>query len=171
MATSANTITGYSVSKDYKRLTELARHLSAVCFVDYRVGEGEPIRDIAKTLYSHHHDEEVFMISARGTLYIHASGEDEFVKFCSSLNVEFIEPLQAIADMTAVIRAYGHLWHVSTDPAAPVSPYSPERVAAEARKALLPLLTNEQRGEAINAVGRDIGRYPGGDDHAPLTDK
>jgi hypothetical protein len=178
MTTTANTQSGYRVSKDYRRLAELARHSSVVCFVDYRIGDGEPIRDIARTQYSHHHGEEVFMVAARGTGYIHAFGEDEFVKFCSHSNVEFIEPPQGATEVssvqpdqwtTGVMRAYGHLWHANADPAAPVSPYSPERAAVEARTALLPLLTKEQRGEAINAVGHEIGRYPGEADHAPLT--
>ncbi len=178
MPTTANTIAGYRISKDYEQLAELARHSSVVCIVDYRIGDGEPIRDIARTQYSHHHGEEVFLVAARGTGYIHAFGEDEFVKFCSHSNVEFIEPPQGAAEVctvqpspwtTGVMRAYGHLWHVSTDPMAPVSPYSPDRAAAEARKALLPLLTTEQRAGAINAVGREIGRYPGEADQAPFT--
>lgn len=170
-----NAILGYSLSRNYKRLVELARQSSVVCVVDYRVGEGEPIRDIARTQYGHHHDEETFLVAARGTGYIHAFGEDEFIKFCFHSNVEFIEPQPATEVKndrpspwtSAVMRAYGHLWHISTDPAAPTPPYSPERAAAEARKSLLPLLSHEQRGEAINATGREIGRYPGDYDASP----
>jgi hypothetical protein len=176
MTTNANTIPAYRTSTDYKRLAELARCSSVVCFVDYRIAKGEPIRDIARTQYSHHRDQEVFVIAARGIGYIHAFGEDEFLKFCSHSNVEFIEPPQDTAGTAtdqscawggAVMRAYGHLWHVNADPAAPVPTYPAERAAAEARMALRSLLSKEQRGEAINTVGRQIGRYPDGDRVTP----
>ena len=58
----------------------------------------------------------------------------------------------------AVMEAYGHLWHVNNEPAAPIPMRSPEKAAYEARKCLRELLTKEERGEAINAVGQLIGR-------------
>ncbi|MDE2202701.1 MAG: DUF551 domain-containing protein [Burkholderiaceae bacterium] len=66
----------------------------------------------------------------------------------------------------AVAEAYGYLWHVNNDPAAPIPLYSPERAAYEARKRLRDLLTTEQRGAAINIVGRGLGRY---EDDAPAA--
>lgn len=59
----------------------------------------------------------------------------------------------------AVAAAYGHLWHVNNEPASPIPPYSPEKAAYEARKALRGLLTSEQRGEAINKVGLQLSVY------------
>ena len=69
----------------------------------------------------------------------------------------------------AVMEAYGHLWHVNNEPAAPIPMRSPEKAAYEARKCLRELLTKEERGEAINAVGQLIGRgitATKGDNHA-----
>ena len=57
------------------------------------------------------------------------------------------------AHMTeAIMHAYGHLWHVNTEPMAPIPLRSPEAAAYEARKILRDMLTNEQRGIAINAI-------------------
>ena len=57
----------------------------------------------------------------------------------------------------AVALAYGYLWHVNNEPMAPVPLYSPETAAHEARKVLRNLMTNEQRGEAINCVQKLLG--------------
>ena len=51
----------------------------------------------------------------------------------------------------AIATAYGHLWHVNNEPGTP-NQHSPERAAFDARKILRALMTNEQRGEAINRV-------------------
>lgn len=59
----------------------------------------------------------------------------------------------------AVATAYGYLWHVNNEPAAPIPMYSPEKAAYEARRALRDLLTSGQRGEAINKVGLQLGVY------------
>ncbi len=62
-----------------------------------------------------------------------------------------------VAEMLAkVADAYGHLWHVNNEPMAPIALRSPEKAAYEARKILRDMLTNEQRGEAINKIGREI---------------
>lgn len=58
----------------------------------------------------------------------------------------------------AVMEAYGHLWHINTEPLAPIPLRSPEQAAYEARKCLRELLTTPERGEAINAVGELIER-------------
>lgn len=52
----------------------------------------------------------------------------------------------------AAMTAYGWLWHVNNEPAAPVPLWSPEQAAYEARKALRDLLTSSERGKAINTV-------------------
>ena len=57
----------------------------------------------------------------------------------------------------AVALAYGYLWHVNNEPMAPIPLYSPETAAHEARKVLRDLMTNEQRGEAINRVQKLLG--------------
>lgn len=59
----------------------------------------------------------------------------------------------------AIALAYGHLWHVNNEPAAPVRMRSAEECAYEARKVLRDLLTHEERGEAISEAGKLIGRY------------
>jgi len=51
----------------------------------------------------------------------------------------------------AIAIAYGYLWHVNNEPGTPHQ-HHPERMAYEARKVLRHLMTNEQRGEGINAV-------------------
>jgi hypothetical protein len=61
--------------------------------------------------------------------------------------------------LQAIMLAYGHLWHVNSEPAAPIPVRSPEDAAYAARKHLRDLLTVEQRREAINQVGVLIGRY------------
>jgi hypothetical protein len=61
--------------------------------------------------------------------------------------------------LEGVGEAFGYLWHVNTEPGAPVTLFAPEAAAFEARKRLAELLTHEQRGQAINKVGRSIGRY------------
>lgn len=59
----------------------------------------------------------------------------------------------------AVMMAYGHLWHINNEPAAPIALYEPEKAAHKARLHLRDLLTKEERGEAISQVGFLIGRY------------
>lgn len=61
--------------------------------------------------------------------------------------------------LAKVQQAYGWLWHINNEPMAPATILSPEKAAYEARKRLRDLLTTEQRGVAINAVGREIGKY------------
>ena len=56
------------------------------------------------------------------------------------------------AALAKVALAYGHLWHVNNEPAAPIPIYTPEKAAYEARKILRDMLTSEQRGDAINAT-------------------
>jgi len=67
----------------------------------------------------------------------------------------------------AAILAYGHLWHVNTEPLAPIPMRSPEEASYAARKLLRDLLTSEERGRGINEAGRLIGRYS--DDAAALA--
>lgn len=70
----------------------------------------------------------------------------------------------------AVKLAYGHLWHVNNEPAAPIAIYDTEKAAYEARRQLRGLLTDKERGEAINHVGGLIGRYENsGDRNAELA--
>lgn len=52
----------------------------------------------------------------------------------------------------AVQEAYGWLWHVNNEPAAPVPLWSPDQAAYKARQSLRELLTHQERGEAINAI-------------------
>ena len=52
----------------------------------------------------------------------------------------------------AVALAYGHLWHVNNEPLAPVPLRSNETAAYAARKLLRDLLTDVERGLAINEV-------------------
>ncbi len=55
-----------------------------------------------------------------------------------------------------IALAYGHLWHVNNEPGTP-NQHPPERAAYDARRILRNLLTNEQRGEAINRVRECLG--------------
>ncbi len=56
----------------------------------------------------------------------------------------------------AIKEAYGQLWHINAEPMAPVPMRSPEAAAHAARKALLNLLTKEERGDAIQAVRKRL---------------
>ncbi|TES63849.1 hypothetical protein E2P84_38980 [Burkholderia cepacia] len=165
MYSNANTIAGYLGSRDYDLLADLARRSSVVCFVDYRTGEGEPLRDVARTHCDLHHGKEVFLIAARGFGYIHAFGEDEFRKFCVHWNVEFIEPsstaavgqpTEAAGWIGAVKRAYGHLWHAGrtqvTDSTSPSA-----RAIREAKVALLSVLTPAQQADAVAEIHTTSG--------------
>jgi len=58
---------------------------------------------------------------------------------------------------TAVKTAYGYLWHVNNEPGTP-NQYAPERAAYEARKMLRAHLTNDERGEGINAARAAIAQ-------------
>lgn len=67
-----------------------------------------------------------------------------------------------IAKMQAAMAlAYGYLWHVNNEPAAPIPLYSPEKAAYEARKLLRDTMTHEQRGVAINRVQALLGDHTG----------
>lgn len=58
----------------------------------------------------------------------------------------------------AVHEAYGWLWHVNTEPMAPMPMWSPEQAAYMARRELRELLTMTERGNAINSVAAKLGR-------------
>lgn len=78
-----------------------------------------------------------------------------------------VQGAEPVADwLTNVADAYGHLWHVNNEPMAPIPMHSPEKAAYEARKILRDMLTAEQRGEAINRIGRSLGFY---EDPAPAS--
>ena len=66
----------------------------------------------------------------------------------------------------AVAKAYGYLWHVNEMNADFARIYPPAKAAYAARKVLREFLTHEQRGEAINEAGREIGRYVDESDRA-----
>ena len=89
---------GYPFSRDYRRLAALAREVSVVCFVDYHFRGVEGVmRDVARTTYRRIDGGDFFEVSARGTGYLSASTEEEFVKRCEGLNLEFIDPPSAPA--------------------------------------------------------------------------
>lgn len=95
MGTNAAILMDYSGSKDYLKLAELAKKSSVICMVDYKREGKEPIRDVARTGFDHHHGEEVFQIGARGITYVHAFGLEEFLQFCALYNVEYLVPREA----------------------------------------------------------------------------
>lgn len=74
--------------------------------------------------------------------------------FADDATLKRIAELEAenAAMLKAVRLAYGHLWHVNNEPAAPIPIYTPEKAAYAARKLLRDLLTSEQRGDGINAT-------------------
>lgn len=82
---------------------------------------------------------------ARDAQYWHAA-ETASVKRIAELEAENAAMLKAVR------LAYGHLWHVNNEPAAPIPIYTPEKAAYAARKLLRDLLTSEQRGDGINAT-------------------
>ena len=56
--------------------------------------------------------------------------------------------------------AYGHLWHINEERAAPIPFRTAERAATDARLALLGVLSIEDRREGIHHAGQLIGRFP-----------
>lgn len=86
-------LTGYAGSRDYERLADLAREQSVICIVDYE----RSMRDIGRTMYRCHGNEEYWEVGARGTGYIIAFERDEFIRACRAFNVEFLDPAMAAA--------------------------------------------------------------------------
>lgn len=90
-------------------------------------------------------------------LYAHAN---DFCGADSERDVMYAAASELQKLRAAIALAYGHLWHVNNEPAAPIRLRSAEECAYEARKVLRGFLTHEERGDAINSAGRLIGRYP-----------
>lgn len=70
-------------------------------------------------------------------------------------------PAPAASDDTAwrevVATAYGHLWCINTEPAAPITIYPPEQAAAVARLMLLQLLTVQEQCDGIKRAREALG--------------
>jgi hypothetical protein len=77
----------YTGSRDYQRLTALARRASIICVVDY-----QSLRDVARTNYMEKRGQELWSVSARGIAYITAFNEADFIALCEHHNVEFLIP-------------------------------------------------------------------------------
>lgn len=54
--------------------------------------------------------------------------------------------------------AYGYLWHINCEPAAPIKTYSPLAASNAARRALRELMDSEERGKAINKVSELLSK-------------
>ena len=96
-------------------------------------------------------------------LRLYGENEDyckEYIKRNGEKYATWVMPLYASPQPTqvpdgwrrAVALAYGHLWHVNNEPLAPVPLRSNETAAYAARKLLRDLLTDVERGLAINEV-------------------
>lgn len=90
-------LAGYAGSTDYERLAGLACKASIICIVDYDMPGVGTVRDVARTQYTLHRGEEVFMVCARGISYIHAFGKADFIGLCELRHFEFVEPRQRVA--------------------------------------------------------------------------
>ena len=87
----------YNTSKDYEWLAKKVKEESIICIIDYkRQFEGEKefhSRDVGVTSYFEKDDGRgTWSISARGTGYLIAFSEEEFIKLCEILNVEILMP-------------------------------------------------------------------------------
>lgn len=71
---------------------------------------------------------------------------------------DLIEKLHAavLLQRAGIALAYAHLWHINTEPMAPIPLRDPELAANQARQVLRPLLTNEERGQAIYAMELEL---------------
>ena len=71
---------------------------------------------------------------------------------------DLIEKLHAavLLQRAGIALAYAHLWHINTEPMAPIPLRDPEVAANQARQALKHLLTNEERGQAIYAMELEL---------------
>jgi hypothetical protein len=84
-------ISGYKTSREYSRLVELMKRGAVICIVDY--GRTNDCRDVAHTIFDEYNLSNLcFQISARGTCYVHAFDELDFITQCARINCEFIEP-------------------------------------------------------------------------------
>jgi len=88
-------VIGYPMSRDYRRLAELARITSVICVVD-----NDDMRDLAHTLYYGRGEEGAWYVSVRGTCYIHASDPGKFIERCVKVNLTFVEPDMSLVSAT-----------------------------------------------------------------------
>lgn len=100
-----STMSGYARSTDYRQLAQLARQQSIVCEVTYpSPGQPGTLRDVARTLFRTLDGEEVFEIGARGTGYLYAIGEDDFVRHCAASGVVFFPPNNVLNERAEAIE-------------------------------------------------------------------
>ncbi len=75
---------------------------------------------------------------------------EQYARDADAASERLFEEARKLRD--ALKLAYGHLWHVNTEPMAPVPMRSYEDAAFAARRILMGALTNDERGDAINQV-------------------
>lgn len=88
-------LANYQTSNNYEWLAKEAKKHSIICFTDYSFSANEieyKFRDLGKTIYFEKNGNKSWSISCRGTSYITAFNEEEFIKLCEYNNVEFLEP-------------------------------------------------------------------------------
>lgn len=80
----------YKLSRDYRRLWAALQVESVVCFADYETWpSGEPLcRDVCSTIWTG----RTASISCRGTGYVMARNEEDFVRACEEVNIEALFP-------------------------------------------------------------------------------
>ncbi len=88
-------IAQYNTLKDYYWLAQEAKKQSIICIIDYKFNTEDKeyiFRDVAQTVYFEKNGNGSWQISARGTGFLNAFSEEEFIKLCEILNVEYIKP-------------------------------------------------------------------------------
>ena len=92
-------VTGYTTSKDYEKLFELAKEQSVLCLCEFGRGDYKCM-DIAHTIWSG----TLMKISARGTVYVWADTLEYFVEQCKTYGVEWIPPNHVDADQCSLFH-------------------------------------------------------------------
>lgn len=85
----------YKTSNNYELLAKQLKTHSIMCIIDYKFNQDEQsyvFREVGKTVYFEKNGQGTWQICCRGTSYLTAFSEEEFIKLCKLLHVEILEP-------------------------------------------------------------------------------
>lgn len=88
-------ISGYTTSRDYAKLWELAQKQSVVCVVDFDWRDGEVSRDVAHTIWSGRY----LQVSCRGVTYADGDSLADFERSARRSNLEWLVPNPEAAEL------------------------------------------------------------------------
>lgn len=88
-------IGGYTTSRDYAKLWELAQKQSVVCVVDFDWRDGDVSRDVAHTIWNGRH----LHVSCRGVSYADGDSLADFERSARRSNLEWLVPNPEAAEL------------------------------------------------------------------------